>query len=338
LVVVESDAMKAVVDEVAACAECELPAVIEGERGTGRELLARLIHHAGPRRGRNFVAIEADAWPEPLAHDHIPQPAGGPLDQAQGGTLLVKNLCALPSASQGQLATALRRRGHGDPRVSIDVRLVGACSSDLDSFVEAGVFDAELYEHMTARRIQVPPLRDRPVDIPPLASHFVRSFGDEIGRTRMTLSTRAFDRLVKYPWPGNVAELKDLARRLVVRSKKSLIEADDVDGALPVVAERIPVEELSLEDLVRAKLAIFLRRIDGYPMTGLYDDLLQRIERPLFSLVMEHTGGNQLRAAEILGLNRNTLRRKLAEHGLRAPARRAGRRRTSTVEAARAAK
>src|SRR5262249_12425751 len=131
------------------------------------------------------------------------------------------------------------------------------------------------------------------------------------------LADSALDRMARYPWPGNVAELKDVARRLVLNWKrKEPIDAPAVEGVLPRVAERIPLEDMSFEELVRSKLKGFLRRVDGYPVENLYDDVIARVERPLLALVMEHAQGNQLRAAEILGLNRNTLRKKLAQHEL----------------------
>jgi two-component system nitrogen regulation response regulator GlnG len=169
---------------------------------------------------------------------------------------------------------------------------------------------------MSGQRIDVPALRERVADIPTLFDRWVRHYGDEVGRDKMNVSTRAHARLVKYPWPGNVAELKAIARRLVVRATGAKIEAGDVDGVLPKVAERVPLEEMAFEDMVKAKLAGFLRRMDGYPVHDLYDKVVQRVERPLIELVLQYTGGNQLRAAEILGLNRNTLRKKLAELAL----------------------
>jgi two-component system nitrogen regulation response regulator GlnG len=195
---------------------------------------------------------------------------------------------------------------------------------DLDVAVEAGVFAGKLYDALNARKIEVPPLRERVADIAPLAALLIREYGRQIGRNRMTLSTRAYERLIKYPWPGNVAELKGIARRLVLRAKKSRIEAGDVDVVLPTVAERVPLEEMSFEQMVESKLASFLRRIDGYPVTNLYDDVITRVERPLLELVMKSTGSNQVRAAEILGVNRNTLRRKLGEHDMLVKGKRKG--------------
>ena len=132
------------------------------------------------------------------------------------------------------------------------------------------------------------------------------------------MSTQTLGRLAEYPWPGNVAELKSIARRLVIRVTRSRIEAGDVDEVLPVVAARVPLEDLAFEDMVKAKLSGLLARIDGYPVHDLYDKVIARVERPLLDLVLANTGGNQVKAAEILGLNRNTLRKKLAELGMTA--------------------
>jgi two-component system nitrogen regulation response regulator GlnG len=169
---------------------------------------------------------------------------------------------------------------------------------------------------MVHRRIDVPPLRERGGDIPTLVERWVRHYADEVGRGKLSVSTRAHERLVKYPWPGNVAELKNIARRLVINANGSRVEAGDVDEVLPTVAERVPLEDLSFEEMVKSKLAGFLSRMDGYEVSDLYEKVLERVERPLFDLVMAHTGGNQVKAAEILGLNRNTLRKKLETLGV----------------------
>jgi two-component system nitrogen regulation response regulator GlnG len=149
-----------------------------------------------------------------------------------------------------------------------------------------------------------------------LFERWIKHYAAEIGRARPTVSSRALTRLGEYPWPGNVAELKSIARRLVVRVTRPRIEAGDVDEILPALAARVPLEDLAFEDMVKAKLSGLLARIDGYPVHDLYEKVVARVERPLFDLVLAHTGGNQVKAAELLGLNRNTLRKKLAEVGL----------------------
>ncbi|HEY6180446.1 MAG TPA: helix-turn-helix domain-containing protein, partial [Kofleriaceae bacterium] len=247
------------------------------------------------------------------------------LRAASGGTLLVKDVSDLSASSQRTLRRAIRGRGERDTGEVFDVQIVATADLDLDRAVDAAIVSPEFYQLFAARRIDVPPLRDRSEDLPELFERWIRHYAAEIARSKPTVSSRAFARLTAYPWPGNVAELKSIARRLVVRVPRSRLEAGDVDEVLPVVAERVPLEDLAFEDMVKAKLAGLLARIDGYPVHDLYDKVLARVERPLFDLVLAHTGGNQLKAAEILGLNRNTLRKKLAGLGIEQAKKRAGR-------------
>ncbi|MBK9036073.1 MAG: sigma-54-dependent Fis family transcriptional regulator [Myxococcales bacterium] len=319
--VAESPAMRAVVATIERMADSDGPVLVCGEHGTGRELVARVLHVASPRRAGRFVAVRPtfeSAGGGDTGDDG--ERARRVLRAAQGGTLLVKDVCDVQASGQRALRRAIRapereRRPDSSGEV-FDVRVVGSADLDLERAVAAKMLTTELYEPMAARRIDVPPLRDRGGDIPTLVERWVRRYGDDTGRGKLTVSTRAHERLVKYPWPGNVAELKNLCRRLVLRTTGSRIEAGDVDAVLPVVAERVPMEDLSFEEVVQAKLSGFLQRMDGYPLHDLYDKVVERVERPLFALVLEKTGGNQLKAAEILGLNRNTLRKKLDALGV----------------------
>jgi DNA-binding NtrC family response regulator len=328
--VAESPAMRAVVESIARYADTDQPVLICGEHGTGRELVARVLHLSGPRRAARFVAVrptlESPEVAEPDRRDDDGDDDGAArarrvLRAAAGGTLLIKDVVDLPATSQRTLRKAMREKRRSDtPSEVYDVRVVGSGDQDLESAVAAKILSRELYEQMSGQRIDVPPLRERVADIPTLFERWIRHYGDEVGRDRVSVSTRAHARLVKYPWPGNVAELKSTARRLVVRAASSKIEAGDVDEVLPKVAERVPLEDMAFEDMVKAKLAGFLRRMDGYAVHDLYEKVVQRVERPLLELVLQHTGGNQVKAAEILGLNRNTLRKKLAELQLEGPA------------------
>jgi two-component system nitrogen regulation response regulator GlnG len=317
--VADSPAMRAVAGKVESFADGEAPVLISGEHGTGRELVARVLHQRGPRGRARFVAVrptfEGADVPCGDGDDDACERARRALRAAAGGTLLVKDLSDLSAPSQRTLRRAIRDRCGAGPEAH-DVQVVATADIDLDRAVEAKIVSPELYELFAPRRIEVPPLRDRTDDLPPLFERWVKHYAAEIGRAKPTVSSRAHDRLRAYPWPGNVAELKSIARRLVVRVAKSRIEAGDVDEVLPMVAERVPLEDLAFEDMVKAKLAGLLARIDGYPVHDLYDKVLARVERPLFDLVLARTGGNQLKAAEILGLNRNTLRKKLADLGI----------------------
>jgi two-component system nitrogen regulation response regulator GlnG len=311
--VAESATMRAVVAAVADYADGAAPVLICGEHGTGRELVARVLHQKGPRTAARFIAVRPtfeDIPGEPATTDGCDR-ASRALRAASGGTLLVKDMSDLSAPSQRTLKRAI---GGSDEKY--DLQVVATADLDLERAVDAEIVKRDLYELFSPRRIEVPPLRDRLEDLPVLFERWVKHYAAEIGRTKPTVASRALARLAEYPWPGNVAELKSIARRLVVRVTKNRIEAGDVDEILPTVATRVPLEDLAFEEMVKAKLAGLLARIDGYPVHDLYDKVVARVERPLFDLVLAHTGGNQLKAAEILGLNRNTLRKKLADLGL----------------------
>ncbi len=314
--VAESKSMKAVAALVAQYADGGAPVLITGEHGAGRELVARVLHQRGPRGRGRFVAVRPtfEGLDVPgVFGDDACERAKRALRAAAGGTLLIKDVSDLSAPSQKTLRRAIHERREPDAH---DLQVVATADIDVDHAVDAQIVSRELYDLFAPRRIEVPPLRDRVEDLPALIERWIKHYAAEMDRTRPTVASRAHERLALYPWPGNVAELKSIARRLLVRVSRSRIEAGDVDEVLPVVATRVPLEDLAFEEMVKAKLAGLLARIDGYPVHDLYEKVLARVERPLFDLVLAHTGGNQLKAAEILGLNRNTLRKKLAELGM----------------------
>lgn len=324
--VAESASMQAVVRQVEQFADRDAPVLIVGEHGTGRELVARVLHQKGKRAAGPFVAVRPsfEDVPGRAATDDDCDRACRALRAADGGTLLVKDISDLSAASQRTLDRASRDRKKSTSEMP-DVHVVATGDLDLDRAVDAKILSRSFYGQFSPQTITVPPLRERLDDLPALFARWVKHYAVEIDRTVPSVSTRAVERLMTYPWPGNVGELKSIARRLVVRVTRSKIEAGDVDEILPVVAARVPLEDLAFEDMVKAKLTGLLARIDGYPVHDLHEKVLARVERPLFDLVLAHTGGNQLKAAEILGLNRNTLRKKLADLGMQAKKKRAGR-------------
>jgi two-component system nitrogen regulation response regulator GlnG len=298
-------------ERVKDAAAIDQPLLIEGERGTGRERVARLMHEIGPRKQHGFVRVDPDDDDEPPRVD-------AELARANGGTLLVKEVAHVGRGGQKKLVRAIRRntaRG-GASGEFCDVRVIAATGVDLARAVADELFDAELYERLGALRIALPPLRRRPEDVPLLLDHFGRTEAREVGTDRLQFGPRAIDKLTAYSWPGNVAELRDVVRRLCLRRRRGLVELADVEAVLPPVEERVPVEQLSFEEMVRAKIRALLQRMEGYPLEDLYDEVISRVERPLIELVLERTGGSQIKAAEILGLNRNTLRKKIAERNV----------------------
>jgi two-component system nitrogen regulation response regulator GlnG len=324
--VAASPAMRAVMAAVESYADGDAPVVVCGEHGTGRELVARVLHRRGPRKAGRFVAVRPSFEDVPASgragpgKDDACELARRALRSAAGGTLLVKDLSDLSATSQRTLRRAIRdRRSDRETAEVFDVQVVATGDIDLERAVDAQIVARDFYELFAARRIEVPPLRLRLEDLPELFERWLRHYAAEIGRPKLTVSSRTHERLAAYPWPGNVAELKAIARRLVVRVTRARVEAGDVDEVLPVVAERVPLEDLAFEEMVKSKLAGLLARIDGYPTRDLYDKVLARVERPLFDLVLAHTGNNQVKAASLLGLNRNTLRKKLASLGMDKP-------------------
>lgn len=307
--------MKELRERVQDAAHVDSPVLIEGERGTGRERVARLLHEIGPRREHDFVRVDPDEEDEPPRVDDQ-------LARANGGTLLVKEIAHVGRGPQRKLLRVIKRGFEGGKRdreasgLHVDVRVVAATGVDLSRAVADELFDAELYERLGQVRIVLPPLRRRPEDVPVLLDHFGRNEAREVGVDRLAFCPRAMDKLTGYSWPGNVAELRDVVRRLCLRKRRGGVDLPDVEAVLPPVTERVPVEQLSFEEMVRAKIRALLHRMEGYPIEDLYDEVISRVERPLIELVLERTGYNQLKAAEILGLNRNTLRKKIVERNV----------------------
>ena len=319
-------------DRVHEVAESDAPILIEGERGTGREWVARVLHTLGPRKSARFVRIDPDESPSA----EVAREVDGDLARAHGGTLLVKEVAHVGRGPQKRLVRAIRR---GPQRKEAtephDVRLIAATCVDLERAVEDELFDAELFDKLRAMRITLPPLRQRTEDVAALVDHFARVTARELGVDRPAFAPRAIDKLSGYSWPGNIAELQSVVRRLCMRGRRELVEVSDVESVLPPVVERVPAEQLSFEEMVRAKIHALLQRMEGYPLEDLYEQVISRVERPLIELVLERTNNNQVRAAEILGMNRNTLRKKISERSLKLDSKIGGRPAAAADDAAR---
>lgn len=313
--VAESPGMKEVLAAVDSLSketgpEAHRGVLIEGEPGSGRELVARYLHLRSSRADLPMVSIKAASASASNFTCPLEGEGEAPFLNAHEGTLLVRDVCEMRRRSQRKLAKAL------SPESGWDIRVLVTTDPGLESAVEAGMFHGPLLNMLNTHRIVVPPLRERSEDIVPLMQVFVSALCRDMGRKRLGLSKRASDMLQSYPWPGNVAEMKQVARRLVARARGGLIEVEDLDSVLPTLARRVPAEEASFEDLVRTKLNELLRHIGGYPVHALHEEVMGLVEKPLLAAVLEHTGNNQLKASEILGLSRNTLRRKLVDYGL----------------------
>lgn len=300
-----SKEMKEVFEKIRTIADTRATVLIEGESGTGKELVARAIHKASSRRDKPFIPIHCAALSENLIESELfgyekgaftgaATRKQGLFELADGGTVLLDEVSEIPLATQVKLLRVLETReflrvGGVEP-VQVDVRVVAATNRSLAEEVEEGRFREDLFYRLNVVRIELPPLRMRQEDIPLLIEHFLRVFEKEHGRPRLQLTPQALQKLVEYPWPGNVRQLRNVIENLVLFAR----------------GETIDVQDLPSEFLAPPKDPITLDL--GMPL-----DLLERkaIERTLIA-----TGGNRSRAAEMLGISRRTLLRKIKELGL----------------------
>ncbi|HEV3032875.1 MAG TPA: sigma-54 dependent transcriptional regulator [Polyangia bacterium] len=308
-VIGDHPAMRLVLDRVDQIADTDASVLIRGETGTGKEVVARLLHGASQRRAGPFVAVNVSAIPEPLAESELfghvrgaftgaDKSRTGRFAAADGGTLFLDEIGEMPRGLQVKLLRALQEREvtpvGGSEAVAVDVRVVAATHRDLEGMIEEGTFREDLFYRLDVVPIEIPPLRERRQDIPALADHFRVDVNAREGRTVPGFALDVIQRLGAYDWPGNVRELENLVERLVVVAGHRMVVMDDLPSHL----------RMSVIDLENATLDL--------PQSGV--DLrifLTQLEERLIAQALERTGGNKNRAAELLGMNRTTLVEKL---------------------------
>ncbi len=316
--------MQEVYRTIARLVGADLTVLILGESGSGKELVARALHDLGRRRDGKFVVINLAAVPrERVETELFGRGEGdyGKLVEADGGTLFLDEIGDMPLDAQTRL---LRVFDGAEPAINPktgrkpNVRVIAATNRDLRSLIQQGLFREDLYFRLNVAPLRLPPLRDRTDDIPDLARAFLLRAHRE-GLPSKTIDNAAIDRLKAHSWPGNVRELENLIRRICALYAEELISARIVDRELQEQTTRPVGEEgpVTLSTLVERHLAsYFADQPDGVPPAGLYDRVLEDVERPLIQLTLAATRGNQVRAAEVLGLNRNTLRKKIQDLGV----------------------
>ena len=330
-----SPAMQEIYRVLARLMGTDLTVMIAGESGTGKELVARALHDYGKRRGGPFVAVNMAAIPRELIESELfghekgaftgaNQRHAGRFEQAQGGTLFLDEIGDMPLEAQTRLLRVLQEGEYttigGRQRLRADVRIVAATHRDLRQLVRQGLFREDLFYRLNVVPIRLPPLRERTEDIPELVKHFLTLCANE-GLPVKSLDAAALDRLKRHRWPGNVRELENLVRRLAALYAQETIgievielELSDSAAAPPDIAPAAPQGEESLATAVERHLrAYFDAHQHGLPATGLHDRVLREIEKPLILLTLAATRGNQIKAAQVLGINRNTLRKKIRD-------------------------
>ena len=309
----------------------DLTVMINGETGTGKELVARALHNYGKRRNGPFVAINMAAIPKELIESELfghekgaftgaVQRTIGRFQQAQEGTLFLDEIGDMPLDVQTRLLRVLQEGEYtmvgGKTAIKSNVRIIAATHRDLQQLIRQGLFREDLYYRLNVVPIKLPPLRDRREDIPELVYHFVTLARNE-GLPYKEIDSFAIDRLKTYSWPGNIRQLENFIRRLLVLYTEDVIDADLVDTQL-AESDQMSEKNTSDNEGISVSIERHLRQYfdaheDSLPSAGLYDRILREVERPLLMISLEATRGNQIRTAQLLGLNRNTLRKKIKD-------------------------
>jgi two-component system nitrogen regulation response regulator GlnG len=331
-----SPVMQEVYRTIARVVSNDLTVLVLGESGTGKELVARAIHDLGPRAAKPFVAINMAAIPRELIESELfghergaftgaGQRTAGRFEQAQGGTLFLDEIGDMPTEAQTRLLRVLQDGEFstvgGARTIRADVRIIAATHKDLPALIAERLFREDLYYRLNVVPVRLPPLRQRVDDIGELARHFLeRAAADGLPRKR--LDPAAIARLERHDWPGNVRELENVMRRTAALARGEVIVAELLDrelgaGGRTDLRPDAECGEVGLEALIDGWMnQHFADAAPALPADGLYDRLLAAFETPLIRHAMMAAQGNQLRAARLLGINRNTLRKKLTDLGL----------------------
>ncbi len=329
-----SQAMQEIYRVIARMTQTDLTVMINGESGTGKELVAKALHQFGKRKNGPFVAINMAAIPKDLIESELfghekgaftgaNSRSSGRFEQANGGTLFLDEIGDMPMEAQTRLLRVLQEGEYttvgGRTPISTDVRIVAATHQDLGELISKGLFREDLFYRLNVVPLRLPPLRERGQDIPDLARHF---FNENVaqGLPNKKLDKAAIDRLKEHSWPGNVRELENLVQRLSALYPQDAITAELIDGELFAsqpnrsANEQSSVSNHSLQTSVALLASQLLEQhTPDTPLNDLYQTVLREMEEPLLITTLKATRGNQIQAAKVLGLNRNTLRKKIKD-------------------------
>ena len=321
--------MQEVYKAIGRIAASDVSVLLRGESGTGKEVVARALHHYSRRAGRPFVGISAAAIPVTLLESELfghekgaftdaKDRRLGKLELAHGGTVFFDEIGDMPPELQVKLLRALQERSFervgGHELIRMDVRVLAATHRDLEGMMREGRFREDLFYRLNVVMLSLPSLRERRGDIPLLVEHMLAKYAESLGER--VIAADALDRLVGYAWPGNVRELENVIQRAMVMASAGVILPEHLPIGPVSAAAAVAGTDASLEEIIEKKMHECVRGLRGHTSANLHGLMVGLVEKPLLRAVMRETKGNQVRAAQLLGINRNTLRKKLKEHGI----------------------
>jgi nitrogen regulation protein NR(I) len=330
-------AMQKVYKDIGRVAGQDVTVLIDGESGTGKELVARAIYQHSRRATGPFLAINCAAIPEGLLESELfghergaftgaDHRRIGKFEQCSGGTLLLDEVADMSPLTQSKMLRLLQEqqfeRLGGNETIQANVRILAASNRNLEELVAQGRFRQDLYYRLSVFTIRLPPLRERGEDLALLIQHYLRRFNRELGKEVQVIEPAALELLQRYPWPGNVRELQSILKQALLHATGSILVPEFLPGSLGKKGGDSRVYDVPASSNLSEGTGGFAA-LDGLleerlqsGAENLYDETLRRMERLLLTRVLQHTGGNQLQAARLLGITRGSLRTKLRELGI----------------------
>ena len=322
----ESQAMQNVYRAIGKLSNTIATVLIQGESGTGKELIAKSLHKNSPRHDMPFIALNMADIPKELVESELfghekgsftgaVDKRVGRFEQANGGTLFLDEIGDMPLDSQTRLLRVLSNkefyRVGGDKPIKVDVRIIAATHQNLNNLVSQKHFREDLFYRLNVIKIDVPPMKDRKEDIDDLSKYFLKNYSDSLDEDLRVLSEDAKNIMIKYDWPGNVRQLENVCYWLTLMSPNQNVKAQDLPTEVKEY-EMIDVPSSSWEDGMKNWLKNVSLNIDS----GLSEIAISKIEKMLIKTALERSNGKKNDAAQILGWGRNTLSKKMKEHGI----------------------
>ena len=327
----KSSQMREIYKLIGIMASNTMTVLIEGETGSGKDLVARAIHAGSERKEKPFIPVDCGALPDELLESELfGYEAGaftgakadgkpGRFELADGGTLFLDEVGNMTPALQVKLLRALQtqeiERLGGTRRLKVDVRVIAATNQELGEMVMRGQFREDLYYRFKRIALHLPPLRERQEDIPLLVTHFLQLIQEELGKPIRGISAEGMKLLQDYPWPGNVRELENCIRSAAALSRSDVVLPDDLPPEIQTGREIRPTDGSQLEATLKSILQDKTKAAIAEGKQGIYEEIVAQLDKVLIDLVLDEFSGNHSKTAELLGMSRTTLLKKIKQGG-----------------------